>query len=344
MIDFICRGAGNLLNQSLDLNKIIAQSDKDSIRVYSFLKQNGASYIKDIEQGTGFSTPKLQKILGKLVQEGLVTTDNYHGFLSILNKSFKRGRTSKVNSSRQMIRKNIQDRMLLRTGRWFLTESFAVMGNKLSIEEQIERQARLLLLRHGVLVKEWYRRENSFLPWYQIFQALKRLEWRGEIRRGYFIEGLSGIQFALPEAIDLLQSVPDITPSPTPILVSTIDPALSFGGHISWDLKSEDGNELSIVRAAGNHLLFLEEKPVQYSENYGNRIYTLNSFNPKKAELIIDTFKTWLRLPVHLRPRKKLTIDQINSKPAVESSLASLFLSQGFEKEDNSIILWPSGV
>jgi ATP-dependent Lhr-like helicase len=98
--------------------------------------------------------------------------------------------------------------------------------------QRAEGQARLLLHRYGILVKEWYRRENGLLPWYQIFQALKRLEWQGEIRRGYFISGLSGVQFALPEAVELLDKInrTPVSGDTSALLISTLDPAWPCGG------------------------------------------------------------------------------------------------------------------
>ena len=97
--------------------------------------------------------------------------------------------------------------MILDATHWFLIDSFAVRGKSLTEEERIDNQTHLLLKRYGILVKEEYRRESNFVNWYNIFQNLKRLEWQGKIRRGFYIERLSGIQFALPEAVDLLEKV-----------------------------------------------------------------------------------------------------------------------------------------
>ncbi len=344
MIDFIRRGDGSIFTTSPDEREVSNQPDADNKVVYNFLQENGASLYADIEKGTGLSSISLISTIVKLLYMGLITTDNYASLLSVPEKMPNRTRPAYPHVSRQVVRKKVQDQMHLKTGHWFLTKSFAVMGRKISFDEQIEHQTRLMLLRHGILVKEWYRREKGLVPWYQIFQALKRMEWQGEIRRGYFIKGLSGIQFALPEALDLLLSLPDKEHDRESILVSTIDPALPLGGNVDWDLSTTQGKIVPITRAAGNHILFFHERPVLYSENYGNRLWTLSAFDKKRAEKIIDTLKTWLRLPALLRPRKKLIIESIDNTPAAESILAGIFLSIGFEKEGSTIILWPSGV
>ena len=73
-------------------------------------------------------------------------------------------------------------------------------------------------------MKECYRRESGLLPWYEIFQVLKRLEWQGEIRRGYFIAGLSGVQFALPEAVEALRATRRLSDDEPVVVLAATDP------------------------------------------------------------------------------------------------------------------------
>jgi ATP-dependent Lhr-like helicase len=234
--------------------------------------------------------------------------------------------------------------MSFKEGQWFLTSSFAVKGRNLSDQGRLEAQARLLLERHGILVKEWYRREQGFAPWFEIFQTLKRMEWQGEILRGYFIKGLSGIQYALPEAVELLKSLPEKVSSPKTVILSTIDPALPFGGNVDWDIKTFRGKSQSIVRLVGNHLIFIDEKPVIYSENYGSKLWTLQEFDSSQVAVIADSLKNWLRLPALLRPVKKIVIRKIDAIPASQSNYSGDFLSCGYELDGKNIVLWPSGV
>ena len=77
----------------------------------------------------------------------------------------------------------------------------------------------------------------------QHFQVLKKMEWSGEIRRGYFIEGLSGVQFATDEALRLLGKINsnEFSLGNKAQLLSTIGPALPFGGQLEWGLADTNG-------------------------------------------------------------------------------------------------------
>ena len=75
----------------------------------------------------------------------------------------------------------LQQRSRIQDGRWFLTTSFAILGKPIEENQRIERQARLLLQRYGILVKEWYRREQGLLAWYNLFQVLKPFSFSGSV-------------------------------------------------------------------------------------------------------------------------------------------------------------------
>jgi ATP-dependent Lhr-like helicase len=344
MIKFLRRGDGHLFDYGKSEYENFDRMTPQLKTLYQFLKENGASHLQDIETGTNLSPNKIRDTLGQAIRMGIITTTNYDSFLSMIGPHPKKSNRPHGRTSRLSIRQNVQKNILLRTGHWLLTSSFAVMGKKISIDEKLERQARLLLLRYGILVKEFYRGEVGFLPWYQLFQILKRMEWQGEIRRGYFIEGLSGIQFALPEAIDLLSALPPIQINVECNIISTLDPALPFGGNIDWKISKKNGEKLDIRRAPGNHLIFLSEEPVLYSENYGNRLWMVKSLKNSELEIIFNTFKNWLRLPEKIRARKKIEIEFIDGESAVKSDIADIFCAVGFEKEGTSIVLWPSGL
>jgi ATP-dependent Lhr-like helicase len=220
------------------------------------------------------------------------------------------------------------------------------MGKPLDENQRVEKQVRLLLQRYGILVKEWYRYERGLLPWFKLFQVLKRLEWQGEIRRGYFVRGLTGLQFATSEAVELLERMhnPDEYKNQNLIALSTVDPALPFGGQVPWDLVDILGNKLTVVRSPANHLFFSQGKPVLYIENYAARIWRCVDLPADLAGLLPELVKQWLRLPSLVRPRRKIVISFIDGEPAVQSSLAGAFVKSGFEMDGEKLVLWPSRV
>lgn len=338
---FIPRSQGNLFKISIH-----DSIDKSAEFVYNFLKENGASLFDDIVNGTDLSSVQIQKSLKFLLEAGQVTCDDFASLKYILNQEkISRLTSQKKIPTRSSVKKQVLERIKIKTGRWFLTESFAVQGKQLNEKQRIDRQTRLLLDRYGILVKELYRREKNLLPWYQIFQTLKRLEWQGEVRRGYFIDGLSGLQFALPEAVELLENMyNDQYSIEISLLISTIDPALPFGGNVPWNMLDLTGEEIPVTRSAANHILFQNGVPIIYSENFASRLWFLQNFKKDFIEEIINQIKSWLFLPQDLRPRKKIEIQQINNKPVISSEYSLRFLENGFEKNGEILEIWPSGL
>jgi ATP-dependent Lhr-like helicase len=84
--------------------------------------------------------------------------------------------------------------------------------------------ARVLLRRYGVVFRRLLERESLGASWYELGRIYRRWEARGEIRGGYFVGGISGEQFALPEAIGLLRSIRKAPPSGELITLSAADP------------------------------------------------------------------------------------------------------------------------
>ena len=339
LIFFLPRGTGNYYFNT-EFSSELSSSEQ---QIYQFLKQNGMSMLTDIEEGIDISLGLIKPNLSSLIHKGLITCDDYNSYLSLFKSTNLSARSTNKQSIRQKYRNLARENFLLQPGRWFLTTSFGVAGKKRTREEQAEYQARLLLNRYGILVKEWYRYENDLLPWYEIFQILKKLEWQGEIRRGYFIEGLSGVQFATHEAVDLLEN-PKELPSGLR-LISTVDPGYPFGRNISWNLSLKNGEGIQVVRGRTNHLVLSRGIPVVYLENFGLRVWLSSLFDPKMLEELAALLKNWLRLPAHHRPRKKIVIGMVNgAAPGLDTAFTSAFLHMGFEKDGQKLVLWPSGL
>jgi ATP-dependent Lhr-like helicase len=257
-------------------------------------------------------------------------------------RSRSRSRAKQPHLSRADLNARIHATRRVNDGRWFLTTSFAVMGKPLDPEQRPESQARLLLQRYGILVKEWYRREQGLLPWYHLFQALKRLEWRGEIRRGYFVQGLSGVQFALPEALEMLEKIISSPGSKddTPALISTMDPAVIYGGGINRDIAGPDGKPFKIVRSASNHLVLSKGQIIVIAENHFQRMFILEDLSDSMRRAVVQLLHSYLKMPYHLRPANRIEVQQINDLPAATSQYAAGLINFGFEKDGEKLILW----
>jgi ATP-dependent Lhr-like helicase len=82
--------------------------------------------------------------------------------------------------------------------------------------------AKQWLERYGVVARDWWRRERPPIAWRSIYRELRRMELRGDVRRGYFVRGLAGAQFALPSAVEQLRAPGD---DETLIVMAASDPA-----------------------------------------------------------------------------------------------------------------------
>jgi ATP-dependent Lhr-like helicase len=359
-VEFHLRSEGNLFTHPENLLTQTAHLNSTARAVYGFLEQNGASYFQDIELGTGLSPLQLQRALQVLADCRLVSCENYPALLMIVQTPLQQAGAKSPPDQysgpsvaqkpgpkphRSALRQMVRGRLQLKDGRWFLTLSFASMGPALDEPQRALRQARLLLQRYGILVKEWYRREQGLLPWHKIFQALKRLEWQGEIRRGYFVDGLSGVQFAMPAAVDLLERLhhENSTAAAEWVMLSTIDPAMPLDAA-AWQLLDHGGNPLKIARSTSNHLIFENADPVLYAENDFEQVVVLKKISAAQCEKFAKLLHNLLKLPQPLRSKNHLVINRINNRPAATSLFAAYFIKAGYERDGERLVLWPSRI
>jgi ATP-dependent Lhr-like helicase len=97
-------------------------------------------------------------------------------------------------------------------------------GQGPSREEAIELQAWTLLRRYGVVFRRLLARETNAAMWRELTRVYRRLEARGEIRGGRFVTGMSGEQFALPDAVERLREIRRTAPDGRPVVISAADP------------------------------------------------------------------------------------------------------------------------
>jgi ATP-dependent Lhr-like helicase len=142
------------------------------------------------------------------------------------------------------------------------------MGPELTEEERAEKIARQWLARYGIVSREWWRRERPPVSWRTIYRELKRLEFRGEVRRGYFVKGLGGAQFALPDAVEWLRAVASEDQSAAGFTVmAASDPANVY----NLPLELVDRDPLSRPRGSGALLVMRGGRVAMAVEGRGRR-------------------------------------------------------------------------
>ncbi|MEP6570097.1 MAG: DEAD/DEAH box helicase [Acidobacteriota bacterium] len=171
--------------------------------VHDYLTTRGASFFTDIVEGTKLLRAQVEEALAELVANGLVISDSFAGLRALLTPASRRTQAAARRKHRQPVYE------MSSAGRWSLLQrDTAIAGVPGTTDpEAAEEIARILLKRYGVVFKRLLEREGIVLPWRVLLRIYHRLEARGEIRGGRFVAGISGEQFALPEAVGMLRSI-----------------------------------------------------------------------------------------------------------------------------------------
>ena len=222
--------------------------------IYEYLVNRGASFFTDLIEGVSLLGTQVEDALGELVACGLVTADSFTGLRALLTPSNKRTNSSMKRKRREAIYE------MANAGRWSLLSREAKPSNgRVSYDrEAVEKIARILLRRYGVVFKRVLEREDVALPWRELLRTYHRLEARGEIRGGRFISGFSGEQFALPEAVGMLRAIRRTPGEGTLVSVSAADP-LNLVGIIT------PGDRVSAF--AANRILYRDGVPIATLES-----------------------------------------------------------------------------
>jgi ATP-dependent Lhr-like helicase len=153
-------------------------------------------------------------------------------------------------------------------GRWSLTAP--IFG---APRERRRALAELLLERYGVLTREQVRAEGVAGGFSGLYGALGELETLGVCRRGYFVEGLGGAQFALPGAVERLRAGRSENGGHG-LVLAAVDPAQPYGATLPWPRRP--GQTRRPARVAGAYVVFVDSVPVLYLERGGRAIVTLS--------------------------------------------------------------------
>jgi ATP-dependent helicase Lhr and Lhr-like helicase len=213
----------------------------DARVVLERLRRRGASFFNDLAAGVELDGDRVRLALGILVAAGLAVSDGFSGLRGLIAS----GRHIPVRLDR---RTNF-------AGRW--TATLPQDDNANAREAAVEQQAHTLLKRYGVVFRRLLSREPNAAPWRDLTRVYRRLEARGEIRGGRFVSGMSGEQFALPDAVQVLRGIRRTPPTGRLAAICTADP-LNLAGIVTTGER---------VRAAGrNRMAYRDGVPVAVME------------------------------------------------------------------------------
>ncbi|HEY6764750.1 MAG TPA: hypothetical protein VI386_08255, partial [Candidatus Sulfotelmatobacter sp.] len=182
--------------------------------VLEFLKQRGASFFADMIRSTGKLKAEVETALWELVAAGVVTADGFDNLRSLIDPKRRAG---------QGHGRSIRPRHS--AGRWALLHT----DQPVDKPRAVEAACWMLLRRYGIVVRDLLAREANLPSWRELLMAFRRLEDRGEIRGGRFVDGFLGEQFALPIAVDSVRALRNIPPQGETVTLSAADPLNLIG-------------------------------------------------------------------------------------------------------------------
>ena len=222
---------------------------------------------------------------------------------------------------------------MLAGGRWSLVGDLAPAAGRVSDTEWSHAMATLLLDRHGVVAAETARAENVPGGFEALYPVLREMEEAGHIRRGYFVHGLAGRQFALPAAVERLRRERRGPARRGPIgILPAVDPASPWGAVLPWPQLGTDldPRRRGPRRIAGAWLVLRAGSPCLFLEAGGQGIWTFAALggDPEPGD-------AWaaLRDLAGRRRRRTLRLLRIDGRPIRESPWTATLDACGFEKD-----------
>ena len=282
-------------------------------RIRDHLERRGASFFRDLYGAAGGGDEELVlDALWDLVWAGEVTNDTFAPLRTL-------GPVSRRPQHRPRLPRLTQPRA---AGRWSLVSQMAVSHP--TSTEQLYGQAGVMLQRHGVLTREAVVGEGRQGGFAGIYPVLRAMEESGRIRRGYFVEGLGGSQFALPGAVDRLRSLRDAPPAI--VAMAACDPANAYGLVLGWP-----DQEARMARAAGAFCVLDGGELVLYLERGGRSLITHGEVRLEHLHALLE---------VAMRAGK-LELQRVDGLPVAESQYQALLREAGFASTHRGLVVYP---
>ncbi|RKQ92692.1 Lhr family ATP dependent helicase [Solirubrobacter pauli] len=278
----------------------------------------------------GFPTEELQNGLWDLVWAGEATNDAFAPLRSpkltaATPQWSQRARAERKRTFGSRRRGGAQPAV---QGRWSLTPPLFRAGDD---DPALRRrtQAELLLERYGIVTREQVLAEGIPGGFSSLYDSLAALETIGVARRGYFVEGLGGAQFALPGAVERLRAQKDDDAAP-PIVLAATDPAQPYGAVLKWPDTPRRPQ-----RAAGAYVVLAGAEPVLFIEKGGKGLQVLVEADDPRVQPSLEALVESVK-----RGRiKRLALEKVDGEPVVGSPYEELLIELGFRAGPRKLTL-----
>ena len=249
-------------------------------RIREVLASRGACFFRELGGADDGAT---LDALWDLVWAGEVTNDSFAAVRAL--RSGRRSGSRTTRSGRPRVGSLSALGPPRGQGRWSLVERGGVNAT-----EAAAARAAALLERHGVLTREAARGEGVPGGFAGVYPVLRAMEESGRVRRGYFVTGLGGAQFALPGAVDRLRSVRDAGGSgraPAAAVLAATDPANAYGVALPWPVPGPR-------RVAGAYVVLLDGLASLYVEKGGRALVALRPYDGEWESFAVAALTTLL--------------------------------------------------
>lgn len=272
-------------------------------QVCSVLARRGACFMNSIGQAMK-SEPPYQELL-KLASAGVVCADSFEPVRYLLNQD---------SINKMVIKQQIRARAkLMSTGRW----DFAKRSQSIAIDQALLR----LFEQTPILCRETVK---GTMSWMDALEVLRIWEYTGKVRRGYFVEGLSGIQFIKEDRyLGIMNELQH--PSAECTWLNATDPASLWG---KWNAHFE---ERSYVNVVGNYIALVRGVPIAIFEKQGKCLRVFDITELKEAlDLFVKEFRRKSLYPT----AKRILVKEYPQEAAETLTLV------GFKKEMLDYVLY----
>ncbi len=217
-------------------------------------------------------------------------------------------------------------------GRWSLTGP-VFRGGADNPSERRRALCELLLERYGIVTREQVLAEGIRGGFATLYSAFSDLETLGVCRRGYFIEGMGGAQFALPGAVERLRAARGTSQAHArarALVIAAADPAQPYGAALPWPKR--EGLTRRPARVAGAYVVLVADEPALYVERGGRGLVTL-------ADAPVQEALEALAEAVRSGRVGKLALERIDGRPAMASELVGALVQLGFHSGPRRLTL-----
>jgi len=276
----------------------------------------GPSFWLDLLADVDHPPEELNNALWDLAWSGAVTNDAF----APLRAPRLRAVANSERPGRRFARRRSTTGAAVQ-GRWSLTEP--LFANAPGPGARLRAQAELMMERYGIVTRETVLAEGVPGGFSTLYAELGNLELLGTARRGYFVEGLGGAQFALPGAVERLRSLPEADGSY--LVLAATDPANPYGASLPWP-KLEGGRKPG--RTPGAHLLLRDGEPVVFVERGGRGVLRLRKLDGTELQEAMQA----LADAVSAGQLPKLAIEKLDGEAVIGSGHEETLIGAGFSR------------